>query len=103
MPIQIFDSGLNQPFEYLSTEEVMDMCELSQEEASELRDYGALNSDVVVDQKLFFSAYRMQFLKHACAQRRDFDLDLFSVVLLMGYLQEIASLKQQLARYQAQV
>lgn len=101
MPIQIFDSVLNQSLEYLSAEEVINLCELSQEEAIELRDYGALSSDMVVDEKLFFSAQRMQFLKHACAQRRDYDLDLFSVVLVLGYLQEIASLKQQLAQYEA--
>ena len=102
MSLQVFDAWLKQSFEYLSIEEVTDLCELSPEEVGELVDYGALNSDIVVEEKVFFSASRMQYLRRACQQRRDYDLDLFSVVLLMGYLQEIASLKQQLAQCQAQ-
>ena len=101
MSLQVFDAWLKQAFEYLSIEEVSDLCELSPEEVGELLDYGAFSSDLVVEEKVFFSASRMQHLRSACQQRRYYDLDLFSVVLLMGYMQEIASLKQQLARYQA--
>ena len=103
MPIQVFDAKLQRPVDYLSIEEVAVLCELSDEDVSELMDYGALNSDMVVDEEIFFAAQRMQHLKDACQHRRDYDLDVFAAVLLMGYLQEIADLKQQVAELQALV
>ena len=103
MPIQVFDAKLQRPVDYLSIEEVTTLCELSEEDVSELMDYGALNSDMVVDEEIFFAAQRMQHLKDACQHRRDYDLDVFAAVLLMGYLQEIADLKQQVAELQALV
>lgn len=101
MPLQVFDAKLQRSVDYLSIEEVVALCELSDEDVSELMDYGALNSDMVVDEEIFFTAQRMQYLKEACQHRRDYDLDVFAVVLLMGYLQEIADLKQQVATLQA--
>lgn len=101
MPLQVFDVKLQRPVDYLSIEEVTVLCELSDEDVSELMDYGALNSDMVVDEEIFFAAQRMQYLKDACQHRRDYDLDVFAVVLLMGYLQEIADLKQQVAELRA--
>ncbi len=103
MPIQVFDAKLQKPVDYLSIEEVIALCELSEEDVAELMDYGALNSDMVVDEEIFFAAQRMQYLKDACQHRRDYDLDVFAVVLLMGYLQEIADLKQQVGELQALV
>lgn len=103
MPIQVFDVKLQKPVDYLSIEEVVALCELSEEDIAELMDYGALNSDVVVDEEIFFAAQRMQYLKEACQHRRDYDLDVFAAVLLMGYLQQIADLKQQVAELQAQL
>ena len=103
MPIQVFDAKLQRPVDYLSIEEVAVLCELSDEDVSELMDYGALNSDMVVDEEIFFAVQRMQHLKDACQHRRDYDLDVFAAVLLMGYLQEIADLKQQVAELQALV
>lgn len=102
MPLQVIEGAIAQPVDYLSMEEVLVLCEIPREEVLDLMDYGALQSDMVVGDEVFFSVQRVDYLKVACAQRRDYDLDLFSVVLLMGYLQEIASLKQQLAQYQAQ-
>lgn len=101
MPLQVFDVKLQRPVDYLSIAEVTVLCELSDEDVSELMDYGALNSDMVVDEEIFFAAQRMQYLKDACQHRRDYDLDVFAVVLLMGYLQEIADLKQQVAELRA--
>jgi hypothetical protein len=103
MPIQVFDVKLQKPVDYLSIEEVVALCELSEEDIAELMDYGALNSDVVVDEEIFFAAQRMQYLKEACQHRRDYDLDVFAAVLFMGYLQQIAELKQQVAELQAQL
>ena len=103
MPIQVFDVKLQKPVDYLSIEEVVALCELSEEDIAELMDYGALNSDVVVDEEIFFAAQRMEHLKEACQHRRDYDLDVFAAVLFMGYLQQIADLKQQVAELQAQL
>ncbi|MDH4479390.1 MAG: chaperone modulator CbpM [Rhodoferax sp.] len=101
MPIQVFDATLQQPMDYLSTAEVITLCELNEEEIAELIEYGALSSDMEVEENIFFSAQRVQHLKTASQHRRDYDLDLFAVVLLMGYLQEIADLKQQVINLQA--
>jgi chaperone modulatory protein CbpM len=101
MPLQIIDASLMQPVEYLSMAEVSHLCQLAQDEVRELMDYGALQSDMVVGNEIFFATQRVQSLKVACTQRRDYDLDLFSVALLIGYLQEIDRLKQQISVYQA--
>ena len=101
MPLQVFDAKLLKPVDYLSITEVIALCELSQEEIAEMIDYGALASDMVVEEEVFFSAQRVDQLKDACEHRRDYDLDLFAVVLMMGYMQEIADLKQQVGQLQA--
>jgi len=101
MPLQIIDAALMQPVEYLSMAEVSDWCQIAQDEVRELMDYGALQSDMVVGDQVFFAVQRVRSLKVACTQRRDYDLDLFSVALAVGYLQEIDALKQQIAVYQA--
>lgn len=101
MPLQIIDAALVQAVEYLSIAEVSHLCEIEQDEVRELMDYGALQSDMVVGDEVFFAVQRVHCLKVACTQRRDYDLDLFSVVLVIGYLQEIDALKQQISVYQA--
>ena len=101
MPMQIIDAALMQPVEYLSMAEVSNLCQIAQDEVRELMDYGALQSDMVVGDEVFFAVQLVQSLKVACIQRQDYDLDLFSVALAVGYLQEIDRLKQQIAVYQA--
>lgn len=102
MPLQIIDQALMQPVDYWSIAEVSELCEIAQYEMQELMEYGALQSDIVVGEQVYFAAQRVNDLKVACAQRRDYDLDLFSVVLVMGYLDEIDKLRQQIRGYQAQ-
>jgi 2-polyprenyl-3-methyl-5-hydroxy-6-metoxy-1,4-benzoquinol methylase len=40
-------------------------------------------------------------LQSACKQRRDYDLDLFSVVICVQYLEHIADLERQIESLQA--
>jgi hypothetical protein len=95
MPIQVFDAELRQSIDYVSTQEVTAMCQMSQTEIMELIDYGVLRSEMELGEVLFFSMPQVHRLQNASQHRRDYDLDLFSVVLVMGYLQEIAELTQQ--------
>jgi hypothetical protein len=95
MPIQVFDAELRQSVDYLSEEEVRAMCQMSLAEIMELIDYGVLRSEMELGDVLFFSMPQVHRLQNASQHRRDYDLDLFSVVLVMGYLQEIADLTQQ--------
>ena len=50
----------------------------------------------------YFDGASLSHLLVACQQRRDYDLDLFSVVIVVQYLREIEDLKLQLSQYQAQ-
>lgn len=84
-----------------SFSEVAKLCHLSREEAQELIDYGAIKSDYSIGSECFFSAQRLSLLQNACKQRSDYDLDLFSVVICVQYLENIAELKQQIQSLQA--
>ena len=79
------------------------MCQMSEAEIMELIDYGVLRSEMEMGQVLFFSIPQVHRLQNASQHRRDYDLDLFSVVLVMGYLQEIADLTQQVIDLQVAV
>ena len=103
MPIQVFDAELRQSVDYLSTQEVTDICQLSEAEIMELIEYGVLRSEMEMGEVRFFSMPQVHRLQNASQHRRDFDLDLFSVVLVMGYLQEIADLTQQVSDLQVAV
>ena len=76
--------------------EVAKLCELSHEETQDLIDYGAIKSDDSVDSECFYSAQKLSLLQSACKQRRDYDLDLFTVVICMQYLESIDNLKRQI-------
>ena len=89
--------GIDQP-------ELAHMCSLSFEELDELVEYGALvpllGENTGVRQ---FSASCVAPLREAVRLRSWYDLDLFTVSLLLGYLQRIAHLEQQLRQLQAHV
>jgi len=82
--------------------ELARMCSLSLAEVDELVEYGALvplaGGAAVVRQ---FSASCVAPLREATRLRGYYDLDLFTVSLLLGYLQRIAQLEQQLRGLQA--
>jgi hypothetical protein len=75
------------------------LCALSDEEAVELVDYGAIKADFTLEQKDYYTPQTLEILKEACQQRRDYDLDLFSVVIGVQYLRQIAELKEELEAY----
>ena len=82
--------------------ELEHMCSLTSAEIDELVDYGALvpviTESTTVRQ---FSGSCVAPLREATRLRADYDLDLFTVSLLFGYLQRIADLEQQLRALQA--
>ena len=69
------------------------------DEVDELVQYGALAPQAqraAVPQEPRFSADCVVPLRAACKLRIDYDLDLFTVALLVGYLNRIDALEQQL-------
>lgn len=84
--------------------ELAHMCSLSLAEVDELVEYGALLPvDPVTAGERQFSAACIAPLREAVRLRGHYDLDLFTVSLLFGYLQRIAHLEQQLRGLQAHV
>jgi len=85
--------------ETLSLSELARVSSLNTDELNELVDYGALIPLVFVQagqpQRHFSAAFAMP-LREASRLRMDYDLDLFTVAILLGYLCRIESLEQQL-------
>jgi len=101
MTLQLIDVLTIEAVERFTFSEVAKLCELSHEEAQELIDYGAIRSDDSEGTECFYSAQKLSVLQSACKQRRDYDLDLFSVVICVQYLENIADLKRQIELLQA--
>jgi chaperone modulatory protein CbpM len=87
---------------HIELEDLAAACSLSKAEVQELVDYGALvpvlGEGAVAG--LQFSAGCVAPLREAMRLRAHYDLDLFTVSLLLGYLQRIAHLEQQLRSLQ---
>lgn len=82
--------------------ELVQMCSLSSAELDELVEYGALVPLVGEEGAgRRFSASCVPPLREAARLRAHYDLDLFTVSLLLGYLQKIAHLEHQLHTLQA--
>jgi chaperone modulatory protein CbpM len=74
---------------------------ISVAELQELMEYGAL-APLETEPEPLFSITCLQPLRTAGKLRRDYDLDLFVVVIVMDYLRRIETLESQLQRFQAQ-
>lgn len=91
---------------WLDAREALDASELARasgmslQEIEELVDYGAL--EPMETGRLFSAACVMQ-LRTASRLRRDFDLDLFAVAMLMDYQGRIHALEQQVRALQARL
>lgn len=86
----------------VTVSELCEVCGLTAGELGELVDYGAL-SPMVMDQEVrVFSASWVSPLRTASKLRRDFDLELFSVAMLVGYLSRIETLERELRSVHAQ-
>ena len=73
---------------------------LSEDELRELVDYGALAP--VDPERLLFSGDCIVSVRTARRLREDFDLDSFSVAMMLGYLDRIHSLEGELRKLRAQ-
>lgn len=89
--------------ETVTVAELSRICGLSPEELNELVDYGALAPLDAARPERLFSAEHVTPLRTAGRLRSDFDLDLFTVAILLDYLNRIDALEHQLHSLQALV
>lgn len=93
---------------WLDARETVNIAELSRvsgmspDELVELIEYGALAPLESNAQGNIFSAVCIVPLRTVCKLRMDFDLDVFTVAVLMGYLDRIDALERQVHSLQAQ-
>lgn len=78
-------------------------CDISSTDLDELVDYGALIPLEGVNDSRIFSADCMVPLREASKARKDFDLDIFVVVLLLKYLDRIELLERRVQALQARL
>lgn len=81
--------------------ELAQCCGLSAAELEELVDYNALAPLAVIATERTFSAHWVMPLRTATRMRLDFDLDLFTVAILLGQLVQIDLLERQVQSLQA--
>lgn len=87
----------------VSLEELAQICTLSIIELDELMEYGALVPMPSPAQRHSFSADWIMPLRTVGCLRVDFDLDLFNVAMVLGYLQRIDQREWQLHTLTAQL
>lgn len=87
--------------ETVSLSELSRACGLSADELAELVEYGALVPLESSAQGDFFSAGCIVQLRTVCKLRLDFDLDVFTVAVLMDYLGRIDELERLVRSLQA--
>lgn len=88
--------------ETVTLSDLSEACGMSCVELDELIEYGAL-APLQIDQTIHrFSAHWASPLRAAGKLRRDFDLELFSVAVLVGYLTQIDVLENELRTLRAQ-
>lgn len=89
--------------ERVTRSELSRVCGLTEAEVAELVDYGALRALPATGAEPLFSAECLPALRRATRLRRDLDLDLFTVALLLQYLDRIEVLERQVRSLRAQV
>lgn len=103
MKQQLLDVAWLDAREAVTLPELARVCALSPAELDELVDYGALVPVEEARQERLFSAECVMPLRAAGKLRQDFDLDLFTVAILLGYLNRIEALERELQSLRAQV
>ena len=101
MEQQLLDVAWLDAREAVTLAALAQICALRGDELDELMDYGALVPMQDVRQERLFSAECVMPLRTAGKLRQDFDLDLFTVGLLLGYLNRIETLERQVQSLQA--
>ena len=89
--------------ETVTVSELCSVCGMSAAELDELMDYGALAPLDSARSEREFSAEWVTPLRAAGKLRQDYDLDLFSVAMLLGYLNRIDALERQVQSLLAQL
>ena len=87
--------------ESVTLPELSRVCGLSEAELTELMEYGALAALDQAQPQWLFSSECVGPLRQAARLRRDFDLDLFAVAVLLDYLHRIDVLERQVKSLQA--
>lgn len=87
--------------ETVSVAELCRVCGVSADELDELVEYGALEPVHSDEQGRMFSAVCVVPLRKVCRLRIDFDLDVFTAAVLLGYLHRIDELERQVRSLQA--
>lgn len=82
--------------ETVTITELCDACGMSTGEIDELVEYGAIAPVEAAQAERIFSAEWVVPLRTAGRMRQDFELDLFTVSLLLGYLRRIDGLEREL-------
>lgn len=85
----------------VSEGDLASICGMTTAEIDELVEYGVLVPQP--QQPPVFDAECVPRLREAIRLRRQFDIELFSVGLLLGYLERIQHLEQQVRSLQAQL
>ena len=89
--------------ETVTVPELSRVCGLSAAELDELVEYGALTPLQRGPAERAFSAEWVVPLRTAGRLRQDFDLDLFAVAILLGYLNRIEDLEREVKSLRAQL
>ncbi len=87
--------------ENVNLQELCMACRMTTQDVDELVHYGALSPLAGKHPEPVFSADCVGPLRIAASLRIDFDLDLFTVALVLGYLHRIEVLEQQVKTLQA--
>ena len=87
--------------ETVSLQELSRACGMSEDELAELVDYGALAPLASTAQGSVFSADCIVRVRTVSKLRLDFDLDVFTATVLMGYLDRIEDLERQVRSLRA--
>lgn len=103
MTAPIVEVGWLDARELVTRSELCRACGLTEAEVAELVDYGALRVLPAAGAEPAFSAECLPALRRATRLRRDLDLDLFTVALLLQYLDRIEVLERQVRSLRAQV
>lgn len=101
MNAQVVEIGWLDARETVSVAELSQACGLSAAELDELVEYGAVTPLQGNKTERLFSAEWIVPLRAAGRLRLDFDLDLFAVAILIGYMNRIEELERELKSLRA--
>jgi chaperone modulatory protein CbpM len=96
MTPQPHDGDWREPGEIVTYAEVTQVCRISASELDELVEYGALAPMCQPGEQRALSRACLPSLRTAARLKQDYDLDLFTVALLLEHLNRIDALEREL-------